>query len=100
MKTKENVQSENMELLIEIFHLRNTLSEIYSQKGPDNSVYLSLSLELKVLVNEYVEEKITMLKDELIEICNEKGFQNKETIETSRKLDNAIIEYQKLMYIG
>ncbi|WP_099364475.1 hypothetical protein [Fredinandcohnia onubensis] len=68
MKTKENVQSENMELLIEIFHLRNTLSEIYSQKGPDNSVYLSLSIKLKLLVNLYIDEKISMLKDEFIEI--------------------------------
>ncbi len=66
MKTKENVQSENMELLIEIFHLRNTLSEIYSRKGPDNSDYLSLSIKLKLLVNMYIDEKISMLKDEFI----------------------------------
>lgn len=99
MKTKEKVQSENMGLLSEIYHLRIILKEIYSQKGPANSDYISLSIKLNLLVNEYIDEKISMLKDELIEICNQKGFQHQETIETSQKLDKVIIEYQKLVYI-
>jgi hypothetical protein len=41
---------------------------------------------------------ISILKDELIEIGIEKGFNHHETIEASQKLDDIIVKYQKLKH--
>ncbi len=50
-------QSENTELLMEIIQLRKNLDELYHEKGPACSDYISLSIELTLLTKEYFEEK-------------------------------------------
>jgi hypothetical protein len=71
MKEKKYVQMENMKLLVEILNLRTNLSELYHHTGPTSSDYISLSIKLNLVVNEYFEEKITNLfslsKDEQTE---------------------------------
>jgi hypothetical protein len=57
MKGIEHNQSENIELLMEIIQLRKNLDELYHEKGPACSDYISLSIELKLLTTEYFEEK-------------------------------------------
>ncbi|MGM0875744.1 MAG: hypothetical protein ACQEWV_13330 [Bacillota bacterium] len=68
MKVNDHVQSENMNLLLEIYNLKIVLSELYSQKGPANGDYISFSIKLDLLLKEYIEEKINMLSDELLEM--------------------------------
>ncbi|MGJ7922647.1 Spo0E family sporulation regulatory protein-aspartic acid phosphatase [Neobacillus sp. LXY-4] len=58
---REPIQSENMTLLMEILTLKTDLRELYLQKGPGNSDYISLSLKLDKLINEYFEEKLQAL---------------------------------------
>lgn len=104
MNVIDDFQSENMELLMDIFDHKVRLKEFYIQKGPASSDYISLSIKLDLLIKEYFEEKtlnlISMSKDELIEIWKQKGFKHLETIEASQKLDEIIIKYQKLNQIG
>lgn len=104
MKTKNDFQSENMKLLMEIFNLKLTLRELYMQKGPASSDYISQSIKLNVLIKEYFEEKtlslISMSKAELIEIWKQKGFEHLETISASQELDELIFKYQKLQQLG
>ena len=104
MKTKNDFQSENMKLLMEIFNLKLTLRELYMQKGPASSDYISHSIKLNVLIKEYFEEKtlslISMSKAELIEIWKQKGFEHLETISASQELDELIFKYQKLQQLG
>lgn len=61
MKVDESIQLENMMLLKEICHLKTKKSELYHQKGPCCSDYITLSLKLNTLVNQYLEEKIVNL---------------------------------------
>lgn len=61
MKTSEAVKLENMELLMEIVNLRAKISELYKQSGPNTSEYITLSIELNLLVKEYFEEKTAQL---------------------------------------
>lgn len=68
MKTIEHVQGENMKLLVEIYQLRIILNKLYSQKGPANSDYISLSIKLDLLIKEYIEEKISVLREEFMEV--------------------------------
>ncbi|MEH7076469.1 hypothetical protein V7121_07275 [Neobacillus drentensis] len=57
MKTYESVQSENMELLLEIVTLKTKLSDIYKQIGPSSSEYITLSIKLQSLMHQYFDEK-------------------------------------------
>lgn len=59
MEAIEQVQSENMELFMEISNLRNNLNELYNQKGPASSNYISLSLKLNLLIKEYFDGDIS-----------------------------------------
>ena len=61
MIASEAVQVENMKLLMEIVNLKTQMSELYNQKGPGSSDYIKLSINLDLLINEYVEEKIEHL---------------------------------------
>lgn len=61
MKANESVPLENMNLLREIVHLKSKISELYNEKGPYSSDYISLSIKLDVLINEYIDEKIVHL---------------------------------------
>jgi hypothetical protein len=61
MKVDESNQLENMILLKEICKLKTKMSELYHQKGPACSDYISLSLKLSSLVNQYLDEKIVNL---------------------------------------
>ena len=57
MKTFEPVQSENMELLLEIVTLRTKLNHIYKQIGPSSSEYITLSIKLNSLMHKYFDQK-------------------------------------------
>jgi hypothetical protein len=74
MEAKEQIQNENTKLLLEILSIRLNLSELYLQTGPSSPDYISLSLKLDLLINEYFDEKISKLtnipKEPLIGIWN------------------------------
>lgn len=105
MKVHEQVPGEKMKLLIqEIFNLRLDLSNIFIQKGPASSEYIELSIKLESLLKTYYEEQllklIGILKDELIELWIQQGSKHYKTTEASQKLDQIIIQYQKLKNLG
>jgi hypothetical protein len=54
---------ENIKLLNEIGNLKAKQGEIYQQKGPASSDYITLSIQLNILINEYLDEKIVKLHD-------------------------------------
>jgi hypothetical protein len=61
MLERETLQTENMSLLGEIRSLKENLRELYLQTGPGNSNYISLSLKLDVLINEYIDGQLVDL---------------------------------------
>lgn len=74
MKAVDHVQSENMNLLLEIYNLKTTVNELYSQKGPVNRDYINCSIKLDLLIKKYIDEKITILNDDLNEMRNQNKF--------------------------
>jgi hypothetical protein len=74
MKAVNHVQNENMDLLLEIYNLKTTLNDLYSKKGPANGEYISFSIKLDLLLKQYIEEKMTMLNDELLEMRKQNGL--------------------------
>ncbi len=81
MDSKKYVQSENVTLLKEIYKIKAILSELYAQNGPNSSDYITFSCQLNFLVHEYVEEKMNLFQDHLMETQNPKKVQYKEMIE-------------------
>ena len=65
MSAKENDQYENMKLLMEIFHLKIKLREIYLQTGPSSSAYITMKIKLDILIKEYMDEKLVILASNL-----------------------------------
>ncbi|MDQ0974928.1 hypothetical protein QFZ31_004806 [Neobacillus niacini] len=61
MKTNKSTQIENKKLLMDIVELKIKLSELFTQSGPNTSEYISLSIKLDCLMNEYFNEKIEQL---------------------------------------
>jgi hypothetical protein len=61
MKTNKLTQTENKKLLMDIVELKIKLSELFTQSGPNTSEYISLSIKLDCLMNEYFNEKIEQL---------------------------------------
>jgi hypothetical protein len=61
MKVDESNQLENMLILKEICDLKTKMSELYHQKGPACPDYISISLKLSSLVNQYLDEKMVNL---------------------------------------
>jgi hypothetical protein len=61
MKTIKLAQIENKELLMDIVELKIKLSELFTRTGPNTSEYISLSIKLDCLMNEYFNEKIEQL---------------------------------------
>mgnify|MGYP003576147088 FL=1 len=61
MKTNKSIQIENKKLLMDIVELKIKLSELFNQTGPNTSEYISLSIKLDCLMNEYFNEKIEQL---------------------------------------
>lgn len=58
----EEQQSHNTKNeLIEIYMLRNRLEELYKQSGPTSSTYIDLSIQLKVIENNFIEEQINRM---------------------------------------
>ena len=66
MEANRYVQRENMKLLKEIYNLKTQLNEMYIQSGPNSSDYINLSIKLNVLEKKYMEEKLTMYQEELV----------------------------------
>lgn len=62
MSAIENDQRENMKLLMEIFHLKLKVRELYLQTGPASSTYILLKIKLDMLIEEYMEEKLLALE--------------------------------------
>ena len=58
MKTNKSSQIENKKLLMDIVELKVKLSDLFNQSGPNTSEYVSLSIKLDCLMNEYFNEKI------------------------------------------
>lgn len=105
MIAHEQVPGEKIKLLMQqIFNLRIDLSKVFIQKGPASSEYRELSVKLESLLKAYYEEQllklIAILKDELIELWIQKGLRHHKTIEARQKLDQIIIQYQKLKNLG
>ncbi|WP_251548696.1 hypothetical protein [Neobacillus muris] len=61
METNENHPNENIKLLKEIATTKTQLLDLYIQHGPGSPDYISLSLKQNLLINQYIEEKITAL---------------------------------------
>ena len=81
MDSKEYIQIENVALLNEIYKIKAILSELYAQNGPNSSDYITFSCQLNFLVHEYVEEKINLFQDHLMDTRNTKKVQYTEMIE-------------------
>jgi hypothetical protein len=81
MDSRDYVQSENVTLLKEIYKIKAILSELYAQNGPNSSDYITFSCQLNFLVHEYVEEKMNLFQDHLMDTRNLKNVQYKEMIE-------------------
>ena len=95
MEYKEHIQSENMDLLMEIFNLKTILSELNAQTGPNSSNYLNLSLKLKLLERKYMDEKMNMYKDTFIEMLKGDESPYNEIKETSIKSDPVSNKYKR-----
>lgn len=61
MKRDKSFQTENKKLLMDIVELKIKLSELFNQTGPNTSEYISLSIKLDCMMNEYFNEKIEQL---------------------------------------
>jgi hypothetical protein len=61
MRTDRLIETENSKLLMDIVELRVILSNLYNSTGPNTSEYVSLSIKLDCLMNEYFDEKIAQL---------------------------------------
>jgi hypothetical protein len=61
MRTDRFIETENSKLLMDIVELRVKLSNLYNSTGPNTSEYVSLSIKLDYLMNEYFDEKIAQL---------------------------------------
>ena len=61
MKINGSFQIENTKLLMDIVELKIKLSKLFNQTGPNTSEYVSLSIKLDCLMNEYFNEKIEQL---------------------------------------
>ncbi|WP_147534638.1 hypothetical protein [Bacillus marasmi] len=59
---KEPLLNENIGLLLEIPELKRQLRELYRQSGPGSSDYISISIKLDLLIQEYFEEKARVLQ--------------------------------------
>lgn len=63
MKANKTIQFfEDRSLLRKIGYLKNKKNELYEQKGPGCPDYITVSVQLDVLINQYIEEKIQSLK--------------------------------------
>jgi hypothetical protein len=59
MKIENNqVQRDEIGLLSEILNLKMTLRDLYAQKGPISSDYITLSIKLDLLTKQYIDEKL------------------------------------------
>lgn len=61
MRTNKFIKDENSKLLMDIVELKIKLSNLYNSTGPNTSEYVSLSIKLDCLMNEYFDEKIAQI---------------------------------------
>ncbi|MDM5330098.1 aspartyl-phosphate phosphatase Spo0E family protein [Neobacillus sp. CF12] len=61
MRTDRFIETENSKLLMDIVELRVKLSNLYNSTGPNTSEYVSLSIKLDCLMNEYFDEKLAQI---------------------------------------
>ena len=87
MEAKDRVHGENMKLLKEIYNLKMKLNDMYIQSGPNSSDYINLSIKLNVLEKKYMEEKLTMFQEELVNKEKPQGNQQSKFIRKFQKVD-------------
>jgi hypothetical protein len=87
MEAKNRVHGENMKLLKEIYNLKMKLNDMYIQNGPNSSDYINLSIKLNVLEKKYMEEKLTMFQEELVNREKSQENQQSKFIKKYQKLD-------------
>ncbi|WP_462410846.1 hypothetical protein [Neobacillus sp. Marseille-QA0830] len=61
MESIRKIPNENIDLLKEIASTKTQLLKLYTQHGPANPDYISLSLKQHLLVNQYIEEKLASM---------------------------------------
>ncbi|MCQ6280624.1 hypothetical protein [Bacillus sp. EB600] len=85
-KVQAPAQWENLNLLMEIHNLKITLRDIYTQKGSANSEYISLSIKLDLLMNEYIDEKLSNLMS-ISKHRRKENLQLADTVAPKRKVN-------------
>nr|WP_295970860.1 hypothetical protein [uncultured Bacillus sp.] len=93
MESQGQMHGENMKLLKEIFNLKKILNDMYAKKGPNSSDYINLSIKLNVLEKKYMEEKLMMYQNELVDprkqqemtYSNHKGHFHKREMSTVKQ---------------
>ncbi|MEH7223713.1 aspartyl-phosphate phosphatase Spo0E family protein [Bacillus sp. JJ1566] len=97
---KDNFQTKETNLTVEILYLRQVLSESYDLNALHNLDYIQLVNKLDSLLIEYYEDillnLITISREKLLKISEQRGIRHQETIKESQRLDKLIIQYQKL----
>ncbi|MFS0820382.1 Spo0E family sporulation regulatory protein-aspartic acid phosphatase [Bacillus sp. 1P02SD] len=97
---KDNFQTKETNLKVENLNLRQVLSESYDLYALHNLDYFQLVNKLDSLLIEYYEDLllnlITISREKLLKISEQKGIRSQETITESQRLDKLIIQYQKL----
>ena len=61
-KINIDISGKDKKRLLEIFQLKMSLQEIRAQKGPANPDYITLSLKLERLMQEYIDGKLVGLQ--------------------------------------
>lgn len=61
VEAKNFFHEENRDLLQEISHLKMKKKELYTESGPSSPDYLDLSIQLNLLITQYIDEKIANL---------------------------------------
>lgn len=87
MEVNRYVQGENMKLLKEIYNLKTKLNDMYIQSGPNSTDYINLSINLNVLEKKYMEEKLTMYQEELVNTRIPSETMQTKMIEKFQRLD-------------
>ncbi|WP_010283603.1 aspartyl-phosphate phosphatase Spo0E family protein [Bacillus timonensis] len=99
----DNIQANETNLTMEILNLRQVLSDSYDQNHPHNLEYIMLVNKLDSLLKEYYVDilvnLITVSRKNLLKITEQKGFQHQDTIMESQRLDELIIQYQRLQQL-
>ncbi|MBP2242228.1 hypothetical protein J2Z40_002802 [Cytobacillus eiseniae] len=95
------IQKQKLKISMEIKDVNNKLLEVSIQSGTTSPEYEQLSEKLTLLLKEEtLFNQMDNYVEELFKIYMQRGIQHHETIKISEKLDEIIIQYQKLKLIN